>query len=204
VYGDVTFETGLSVIGSFTGIRGDDARPGSSESSTAKRNGIFQSGNILSNDTLDSFIQEASTVIRQNLSVSRSKRIPHVTKAESQLQNDRKPEAHKTATAVPTIMPPPCHRSTARNDNPDEPPPSPSLPLHAVLSSLRPLSELYDVPHAPQSPLRLRNPEQEDLHRTRLVYILNEALRITASFNELWTMDGPDDEPTERRHNGRQ
>jgi hypothetical protein len=101
-------------------------------------------------------------------------------------------------------MPPPCHRSTARNDNRDEPPPSPSLPLHAVLSSLRPWSELYDVPRAPQPPLRLRNPEQEDLRRTRLVYILNEALRITASFNELWTMDGPDDEPTEHRHIGRQ
>jgi hypothetical protein len=36
-----------------------------------------------------------------------------------------------------------------------------------------------------------------------LVYILNEALRITASFNELWAMDEPD-EPLEHRRIGRQ
>jgi hypothetical protein len=107
-------------------------------------------------------------------------------------------------------MPPPCHRSTARNDNHDEALPS-SLPLHAVLSTLRPLSGLYDASPAnanypsatANAPQRQRNQEEENLRRARLVYILNEALRITASFNELWAMDEPD-EPLEHRRIGRQ
>jgi hypothetical protein len=119
----------------------------------------------------------------------------------------------QAATAVPTIMPPPCHRSTARNDNHEETLPPP-LPLHMVLSTLRPLSGLYDAPpasannpparaNAPQPQLLLCNQEEQHLHRARLAYILNEALRITASFNELWEMEEPD-EPRERRRNGRE
>jgi hypothetical protein len=165
---------------------------------------------------LDSFIQEANF---RNAAEFACLVVPiefPISPRAECFATSKRPQAlitTRTATAVPTIMPPPCHRSTARNDNHDETLPPP-LPLHAVLSSLRPLSGLYDASqasannppataNAPQPPLRLRNSEEEDLRRARLVYILNEALRITASLNELRTMDGPD-KPLEHRRDGRE